>query len=304
MRSALRLSFLGIAALTALAPISGTRAEDSDGDIRRACLDVLKNGPRPIADERTKRFEGKVSFDFVARCRGGANAVAKHDTPWLDWSNYWATGDASSRSDKTDTIPLLRHLLDRNTRGIDGALMDIEYQRMELIKFNLFDNRTYETYVKGAKVNGRQEDGSVIKVWKEMRLPANDPNVTTDTRSGDQTCKNQAVRFRTLTGICNDTKNPAMGSTGQLFGRQVQFETTYPDLGLDALARNRHGDRLSVLKPDPQVISRKLFTRDQSSAPTCNKGKGAAATRTTPSATTRSACAAISSCSSPSRSTH
>ena len=65
-----------------------------------------------------------------------------------------------------------------------------------------------------------------------------------------------------------------MGATGQLFGRQVQFETTYPDLGLDVLTKNRHGDRLSLLKPDPQVISRKLLTRDQSKAPNCNKGKG------------------------------
>ena len=257
------------------------RAQDSDSDIRKACLEVLKHGPRKIADDRTLRFEGKVTLDAVARCRGGANAVAKRNTPWLDWSNYWATGDASSRSEKSDTTvlpipPLLKHLLDRNTRGIDGALMDIEYQRMELIKFNLFDNRTYETYIKGGKVNGRQEDGPVIKVWKEMRLAANDPNVATDPRTGDQTCKGQAIRFRTLTGICNDIKNPAMGATGQLFGRQVQFETTYPDLGLDVLTKNRHGDRLSLLKPDPQVISRKLFTRDQSNAPTCNKGKGTA----------------------------
>jgi hypothetical protein len=281
MRSALRLSFLGITALGALLSIPNARAQDSDSDIRKACLEVLKHGPRKIADDRTLRFEGKVTLDAVARCRGGANAVAKRNTPWLDWSNYWATGDASSRSEKSDTTvlpipPLLKHLLDRNTRGIDGALMDIEYQRMELIKFNLFDNRTYETYIKGGKVNGRQEDGPVIKVWKEMRLAANDPNVATDPRTGDQTCKGQATRFRTLTGICNDTKNPAMGATGQLFGRQVQFETTYPDLGLDVLTKNRHGDRLSLLKPDPQVISRKLLTRDQSNAPTCNKGKGTA----------------------------
>ena len=88
-----------------------------------------------------------------------------------------------------------------------------------------------------------------------------------------------------MNGICNDINNPAMGSTGMLFARNVQFESTYPDLGLDELARNRHGGRISLLKPDPQVISRKLFTRDQKDAPTCNKGQGTPAPTAT--ATTR-----------------
>src|SRR4029077_12907436 len=35
------------------------------------------------------------------------------------------------------------------------------------------------------------------------------------------------------------------------------------DLGLSELTRNRHGDRIGLLKPDPQIISRKLFTRQQ-----------------------------------------
>ena len=279
MRTALRLSLLGITAVGALLSNVPARAEDSDDQIRKACLEILARGPRLIAEERTDRFQGKVSFDAVARCRGGANAVAKRNTPWLDWSNYWATADASSRSDKTDSAaipvpPLLRHLLDRNTRGIDGALMDIEYQRMELIKFNLFDNKTFQQYVTGRKDGGETIEGPILKTWPEMRLPAGDANVTTDPNTGDQTCKGDAIRFRTLTGICNDIKNPAMGSTGQLFGRQVQFETTYPDFPLDQLTKNRHGDRLSLLKPDPQVISRRLFTRAQSNAAACNKGHG------------------------------
>ena len=32
-------------------------------------------------------------------------------------------------------------ILSPNTRGINGALLDLEYQRMELLKFNLFDNQ-------------------------------------------------------------------------------------------------------------------------------------------------------------------
>jgi len=281
MRAALRLSFVSIAALGVLLATTTARAEDSDSDIRKACLEILARGPRLIAEERTARFTGKVSFDAVARCRGGANAVAKRNTPWLDWSNYWATGDASSRSDKSDNTvipipPLLKHLLDRNTRGVDGALMDIEYQRMELIKFNLFDNKTFEQYVTGRKDGKETTEGPILKTWKEMRLPANHPNLKdmAVAPNGDQQCKGSLIRFRTLSGICNDTRNPAMGAAGQLFGRQVQFETTYPDFELDPLTKNRHNGRLSLLKPDPQVISRKLFTRNQANASNCNKGHG------------------------------
>ena len=76
----------------------------------------------------------------------------------------------------------------------------------------------------------------------------------------------------TLTGICNDLRNPLMGSTKQPFARNVQFESTFPDLGKTELVRNRHGDRLGLLKPDPQVISRKLFSRKQSKPEKCNEG--------------------------------
>lgn len=254
-------------------------AQDSDLDIVKSCLGLVRSGARPIAETRTERFEGKVG-EAAARCRGGDTAVMRRGVPWVDWSNYWGAADASSKSDKVDRValplpPLLRHLLDRNTRGVDGALMDLEYQRMELIKFNLFDNLTYETYVKGGKVNGKQEDGSIVKVWKEMRLPASHPNFKdVEMKNGEQVCKGPAIRFRTVSGVCNDINNPAMGSTGMPFARNVQFESTYPDLGLDPLARNRHGGRISLLKPDPQVISRKLFTRDQKDHPDCNKGQG------------------------------
>jgi hypothetical protein len=65
-----------------------------------------------------------------------------------------------------------------------------------------------------------------------------------------------------------------MGSTGTLFARNVEFESTFPDARLNEIARNRHGERLSLLKPDPQVISRTLFTRAQSDPAACNDGAG------------------------------
>ena len=92
--------------------------------------------------------------------------------------------------------------------------------------------------------------------------------------TASQLCQGDLIRFRTTTGICNDIRNPAMGSAGQLFTRNVDFESTHPELGLDPLAKNRHGDRIALLEPDPQVISRRLFTRDQTRTPGCNHGKG------------------------------
>ena|ERR1700730_16107701 len=81
-----------------------------------------------------------------------------------------------------------------------------------------------------------------------MRLPADHPNFRELIVDADGK----------LTGICNDIRNPAMGSIGQLFARQVEFEFTFPDLECDSYSKNRHGGRLSLMKTDPQVISRKL----------------------------------------------
>jgi hypothetical protein len=232
-----------------------------------ACSRMLVKGFRHVADERTQRFQGKV-HDYVARCRGGDRAVAFRKQPWVDWANYWATGDASSR---TRAFGLETGHLSPDGRGIDGALLDLDYQRVELIKFNLFDNSgTYRDYVRGRDGIA----GSALKVWEEMRLPKGHPQYAAVGGDGPQLCRGELIRFRTLTGICNDIKNALMGSTGQPFARNVQFEATFPDLGKNELARNRHGDRLGLLKPDPQVISRKLFTRAQSRPEKCREGQG------------------------------
>ena len=89
-----------------------------------------------------------------------------------------------------------------------------------------------------------------------------------------QLCQGDLIRHRTVTGICNDIRNPLMGSTNQPFARNVEFEETFPRLGRTELVRNRHGDRLGLLKPDPQVISRVLFTREQSDPEKCREGQG------------------------------
>ncbi len=230
----------------------------------KACAKAVLDGFRKIADTRDERFNGKVS-EVNALCRGGFKALQFRNTPWLDWSNYWGTGDGSSRP------PGLVTSNGPSNRGIAGALLDLEYQRIELIKFNLFDNNmTYEEYVKGRNGVG----GPALKSWDSMRLPKTNPSYAAVGGDGKQVCKGDLVRWRTLTGVCNDVFNPAMGSTGQMFARNMEFDSTFPEMGRNQLLRNRHGDRLSLLQPDPQVISRVLFTRKQSSPDQCQQGLG------------------------------
>jgi len=248
----------------ALSPISFLAFGDND---IFACIQMATTGFRPITDQRADRFLGKVEA-ATARCRGGENAVLRRSEPWVDWQNYWATGDAASRA--LGSFLETGHL-DPNTRGIEGALLDLEYQRIELLKFNLFDNSgTYADYLRGRD----GVPGPVLKVWDTLRLPKTNPNYAAVGGDGPQLCAGELIRFRTITGICNDLRNPLMGSAGQPFARNVQFEATYPDLRQTELARNRHGDRLGLLKPDPQVISRQIFARAQSFPAKCNEGRG------------------------------
>ena len=257
-------AIVAIALLGACATSGGEKGALSDA---RECLDMVAGGLRPLATERDQRFNGKVGLD-VATCRGSDKAAAFRKTPYVDWANYWATGDAATLYPGTSAVG--GHL-SANGRGVDGALLDLEYQRMELIKFNLFDNNgTFIDYVLGR--NGVA--GPALKTWDAMRLPKSAPEYNAVGGDGPQLCSGELIRFRNIDGVCNDLRNPLLGSTGTPFARNVEFESTYPDLGSNELARNRHGDRLALLKPDPQLISRKLFTREQSQPGKCNAGEG------------------------------
>ena len=257
------LCFLAVTLLSGCANLRESGALSDN----RECVDMLAGGFRPLAGERAERFNGKVGEE-VATCRGGTKASQFRKSPYVDWSNYWATGDATSFYPGTAAVG--GHL-SANGRGIDGALLDLEYQRMELVKFNLFDNSgTFADYMLGR--NG--VPGPAIKTWDAMRLPKSAPAYAAVGGDGPQLCTGELIRFRNVDGICNDIRNPRLGSTGMPFARNVEFAATYPDLGRNVLARNRHGDRLDLLMPDPQVISRRLFTREQSRPDKCNAGEG------------------------------
>jgi hypothetical protein len=247
-------SLIGLGVVLSVATCRG------DNDVAYSlldCADHLAEGPRSIASQRDHRFLGKVQ-ENTARCRGGDSAVAARDVPWVDWSNYFGTNDSASRG----WFGL------RKWRGVNGALIDLEYQRVELIRFNLFDNAgTYSKYA--------APGGTTLKRWDEMRLPPAHPNYRdVGGAAKEQLCRGELIRGRTLTGICNDIRNPLMGSAGMPFARNVEFETTFPEESRNDTVRNRHGNRLALLTPDPQVVSRKLFTRVQSDSAACADGLG------------------------------
>jgi len=268
----MKTSFLLLLCLMFVCPLrsvalpagDSTNPKKEEAEALKACAQMVLSGFRKIADTRDRRFEGKVT-EATALCRGGQKTLQFRLTPWVDWSQYWGTGDMSSLpsgfiSTKGPTF-----------RGVSGALLDLEYQRIELIKFNLFDNNgTYQTYVTGRAGVG----GPALKIWPEMRLPKDSPSYMAVGGDGEQLCTGDLIRARTLTGICNDLRNPLMGSSGTPFARNVEFDTTFPDLGQTVLTKNRHGGRIGLLTPDPQVISRKLFTRAQSNPSACNAGFG------------------------------
>lgn len=240
-----------------------------------SCASHLLRGLRPVADQRDERFLGKLGDDAL-RCRGDARALANRSTPWVDWSNYWATGDDASRAHEWfGVVGFLQRYL-KNGIGELGALVDLEYQRMELVKFNLHDVTTFRDYVQG-----RQKiAGPALRDWPQMRLPATDPAFVhlQIARDGRQRCAGPLIRFRTANGVCNDIDNPAMGSAGMPFARNVEFRETFPEKGATPWTAHRHAGRIDLLTPDPQVVSRRLMSRtDRPGAPdTCNDGQGLA----------------------------
>lgn len=236
-----------------------------------ACLSSAESGMLEIPEDRSDRFLGKVQ-ENTALCRGGIKTTAFQDTPWVDWQNYFATGDSRSKApDGNKAKTTIGEHLYPDGRGVDGALMDLEFQRIELIKFNLFDQSTYKEYITGRD----GVDGKVLDRWDEMRLPPEHESFSQVGGKAEQVCSGELLSHRTLSGICNDALNPLMGSSGMPFARNVQFESTYPDLQLNDLTKNRHAGRIDLLTPDPQLISRKLFTREQPEANNCNEGQGA-----------------------------
>ena len=86
--------------LFSLAVFTASCSKEDNSEYSRstaACASMASEGLLDVADERAKRFHGKVQ-ENTALCRGGDHAVKYRDVPWLDWANYRGAGDASSTS--------------------------------------------------------------------------------------------------------------------------------------------------------------------------------------------------------------
>ena len=236
-----------------------------------SCVAYAVGGFRDVATDRSSRFLGKVSED-TARCRGGEAAVAWRKTPWLDWPLYWSAGGAESRVSGW----LSSSAFSAPTAAASTARCSISNTSASSCSSSICSTTAAPMKITFATENSHAE--KLAKTWPQFRLPQDNPAYAAVGGDGAQKCTGELIRFRTLTGICNDILNPLMGSVDQPFGRNVEFEATFPELSEDEIVRNRHGDRLGLLKPDPQVISRKLFTRAQTAPANCHDGRGPAET--------------------------
>src|ERR1700677_3121381 len=116
-------------AQTVPAPSQGTASTDSgkaeETKALLACGQMVIDqlGALKIPDARGLRFQGKVSQATVL-CRGGDQALQFRATPWVDWTNYWGTGDMASLPTGFVSAKLPAQ------RGVAGALLDLELQRV------------------------------------------------------------------------------------------------------------------------------------------------------------------------------
>src|SRR6478672_7983740 len=187
--------FVAVAAAALMSACASIETQSPASDLL-ACARMAADGARPIATKRTERFLGKVGAD-TARCRGGERAIDARASPYVDWPAYWGAAGARSLTGDANAGALGA----ADERGLRGALADLEYQRIELIRFNLFDNNgTYRQFVEGRDGVA----GPVQKVWDEMRLPPTHPAYDAVGGTGNQLCGGELIRFRNLDGTCND----------------------------------------------------------------------------------------------------
>ena len=191
-------------------PGRGQRRRDRQGVPR---YPGARAAPARGRTRRPLRGQSQLRCGRALPRRRERRGKARH--PWVDWSKLLGGGGSIVALGKGDSTllpipPLLRHLLDRNKRGIDGALLDLEYQRIELIKFNLFDNSDLPAIRerprqrrRRARAQGLEGDAAAARRIRTIRDVGG--------ADGTQVCTGELIRVRTLTGICNDIRNPRDG---------------------------------------------------------------------------------------------
>ena len=191
----------------------------------RNCAQMIKSGIRPIATTRDQRFQGKVE-DSTAACRGGDVASQFRAVPWVDWSNYWGAGDAKSKAPRVRQTggPFGAHGARHRRRAARSRIPAHRADQVQSL-------RQQQAPISNMSPAATACGGPGAEDLGRDAAAAEHPNYRDVGGAGEQVCKGDLIRGRTLTGICNDMRNPLMGSTGTLFARNVEFETHLPRSG-------------------------------------------------------------------------
>jgi len=170
------------------------------GSTKELCGDASA-GRYSKGGEDQRRTILREGADTTARCLGGKKAASLREGPWLDWPNYWAAGDATSRA----PARLLANakVVGPNAHGINGALYELELQRIELIS-SISSTTTRPTRPTSQAETARQAGAPIpgLKCDYPRAIP------TSHLSGGNQAqvCRGALIRFRTLDGLCNDIR--------------------------------------------------------------------------------------------------
>jgi hypothetical protein len=93
--------------------------------------------------------------------------------------------------------------------------------------------------------------GLLTLVGLRMRLRESNLHDTSSAMKPPPPEDGRHLSARTVDGTYNDLENPAMGSAGTRFGRNVPVELTYPE------------NEWALLRPSPRTVSRELLTRHE-----------------------------------------
>ena len=122
------------------------------------------------------------------------------------------------------------------------------FSRMWTSSANALDNRFH--WDRMPRPLGIFTLAGLRNLYREKNLY--DTSTTSPTADGVKKQESpENINVRTLDGSYNDPSDPAMGSIGSRFGRNVPVERTHPEKEPD------------IMEPNPRLISRKLLTRDE-----------------------------------------
>ncbi|MEZ4744061.1 MAG: peroxidase family protein [Bdellovibrionota bacterium] len=224
---------------------------EGEGFLKRQIIDgsatalskVLERTGAKVSKTREGRFLGKVT-ESQAKRRGGEQALKRNKTPWIDWGAYYGSRDVK---DEGKDQRGFANIVSGATSGHYGSLLDLEVQRVELLKFNMYDT------------NGEYDDYRSGNVTKKIF-----PSLQGLDCGEENDYGNKKWWFRTTDGRCNDMQNPKMGMANLAFPRNADFMATFPDIerGNGPTIKNGIKVHYALNDPDPKKVSDILLKRD------------------------------------------